>query len=137
MDEIRKNEVFILPDVLSWIPKRFRGAWMLNQNFPFQIVFDKRSKEKQALAREKDQPHICASYSAIDYYSNNSAVYHLPKQQTILYCFAFHDKQTKLSKAIIAFYDDADPFYKKREDVEIPIKEADHARTTMMRDLRT
>ena len=62
----------------------------------------------------EDQPHIYASFSVIDYHSNNSVVYHLPDQRTILYCMAFYDKHTKFSKSIITFYDDVPPFNKKR-----------------------
>ena len=91
MDNEYDQDIFLIPDMLPWIHKDFKGAWMLEDSNPFQIVFDKRNAKKVALMTEfnseksfaeetdiwTDQPSILSSKEVQHHFANNSAIYHL------------------------------------------------------------
>ena len=124
---------------------------MLEDSNPFQIVFDKRNPDKVALMTEfnsedsfekdtniwTDQPYILSSKEVKQHVANNSVIYHLSRQKTIMHIITEYDKATKQCKTTFRFFQDHQP-YKELDECETSFQiKGRRARATMLKDLRT
>ena len=151
MDEKYNEDIFLIPDMLSWIHKDFKGGWMLEDSNAFQIVFDKRNRGKVALMTEfnseksftedtniwTDQPYIIGSREVKQHIANNSVIYHLSKQKAIVHIISAYDVTINKCKTTFRFFEDHSPYKELVESEKIHTTNGKRARATMVKDLRT
>ena len=152
MDEQYDQDIFLIPDMMSWIHKDFKGGWMIDDSNPFQVVFDKRNPDKVALMAEfnsedsfqkdtniwTDRPYILSSKEVKQEITNNSAIYHMNPQKAIMHIISEYDKSMKECKTTFRFFQDHQPYKELNENENDFCRiRGKRARATMLRDLRT
>ena len=150
MDEKYDQDIFLIPDMMSWIHEDFKGGWMLDDSNPFQVVFDKRNQKKLALMTEfnsedsfqkdtniwTDKPYILGWKEVKQQITNNSVIYHMSRQRAIMHIISEYDQTRKQSKTTFRFFQDHLPYKELNEEKSFEIR-GKRARATMLRDLRT
>ena len=114
-------------------------------------MFDKRNRDKVALMTEfnsemsfaettniwTDQPYIIGSKEVKQHNNNNSVIYHLSRQKTVVHIISEYDITLNKCKTTFRFFEDHSPFKELAESETTHQTKGKRARATMVKDLRT